>query len=193
LDRLAAVPRPRLWSQFWSHSFPVTAVRGRPSADCPRWSATLADGGEPWCAVLESVWGQPFRGFNPTSTATDQARCVTLGGSARPIGGAFVSVFGHGTAVAPGQGQVSLRRIVPLAVILLRRPTACAPRCHKDCVAPRLLPGAGRMEREPAGPSVTCGSASSRRPSAAVRRRRSGSILAVSVVPRRRKAPHRYA
>ena len=33
----------------------------------------------------------------------------------------------------------------------------------------------------------------SRRPSAAVRRRRSGSILAVSVVPRRRKAAHRCA
>ncbi len=32
-----------------------------------------------------------------------------------------------------------------------------------------------------------------RRLSAAVRRRRSGSILAVSVVPRRRKAAHRYA
>jgi hypothetical protein len=33
----------------------------------------------------------------------------------------------------------------------------------------------------------------SRRPSAAVRRRRTGSILAVSVVPRRGKAPHRDA
>ena len=70
---------------------------------------------------------------------------------------------------------------------------ACGPRCHKDYVAPRVLPGAGRMEREPAGPSMTCGSAFSRRPSAAVRRRRTDSFLAVSVVPRRRKAPHRHA
>jgi hypothetical protein len=91
-------------------------------------------------------------------------------------------------------GSGFLRRIVPVGVHPApRRPTACAPRCHKDYVAPRLLSGAGRMDREPTGPSMTCGSAVSRRPSAAVRRRRSGSIPAVSVVPRRRTAPHRYA
>ena len=45
-------------------------------------------------------------GSNPTSTAADQARCVT---SVAMLGllGSFVSVLGHGTAIAPGQGHVS--------------------------------------------------------------------------------------
>ena len=45
----------------------------------------------------------------------------------------------------------------------------------------------------PSGGGRRGAEAFTRRPSAAVRRRRTGSILAVSVVPRRRTAPHRYA
>ena len=47
----------RLWSlsQFVSHSPPSAAVHRRPRSACPGWSRMLADGGERWCAVLESV------------------------------------------------------------------------------------------------------------------------------------------
>src|SRR5262245_41562890 len=41
-----------------------------------------------------------------------------LGGGALNAWEAFVSVFGHGTAVVPGEGHVSCRRTVPLAPIL---------------------------------------------------------------------------
>jgi hypothetical protein len=41
-----------------------------------------------------------------------------LGGRPLPAWEAFVSVFGHRTAIAPGQGHISCRRIVPLAPIL---------------------------------------------------------------------------
>ena len=45
----------RLWAQFRAHSLPSADVHLRPRASCARWSRTPADGGERWCAVLESV------------------------------------------------------------------------------------------------------------------------------------------
>jgi hypothetical protein len=47
--------RPWSLSQFVSHSPPFAGVHRRPRSACPRWSRTLADGGERWHAVLESV------------------------------------------------------------------------------------------------------------------------------------------
>jgi hypothetical protein len=42
-------------AQFVAHSLSFTTVHRRSRAACSGWSRTLADGGERWCAVLESV------------------------------------------------------------------------------------------------------------------------------------------
>src|SRR4029077_3148053 len=94
---------------------------------------------------------------NPTSTATDQALCGTLV-AVLGLPGEFLSQF---LATKRPLYQVRVRfpaQDRAVGASCLRRPPACAPRCHKDYVVPRVLPGAGRMEREPAGPSMTCGS-----------------------------------
>jgi hypothetical protein len=74
-----------------------------------------------------------------------------LGGRALPAWEAFVSVFGHGTAVVPGQGHVSGRRNAPLALIL---PRACGIGMWRqtDRLAPQVL-RARAHGGEPAGPS----------------------------------------
>jgi hypothetical protein len=45
----------RVWALFWSHSLPFVTVLRRPRAASLCWSRMLADGGERWCAVLESA------------------------------------------------------------------------------------------------------------------------------------------
>jgi hypothetical protein len=52
-----------LLSQFLSHSPPSGAVHQRPSQTCSGRSRTVADLGERWCALLESVLGATLREF----------------------------------------------------------------------------------------------------------------------------------
>jgi len=56
--RLAAsppFPAPGLWAQFWSHSPASGTVHERPPRSSSGRSRTVADLGERWCALLESV------------------------------------------------------------------------------------------------------------------------------------------
>jgi len=50
-------PGTRPWAQFWSHSPPSGTVHQRPRAACPRWSGTVMDGGERWCADSKACEG----------------------------------------------------------------------------------------------------------------------------------------
>ena len=77
-------------------SFGLTPVRHRSPVAAPvvfGQARTLADAGERWCAVLESVRRRkPSAGSNPTSTATDLRRCeppCMLGGGGHPGGLSF--------------------------------------------------------------------------------------------------------
>jgi len=61
-------------SQFLSHSPLSGAIHQRPPRSCSGRSRTVADAGERWPALLESVLGQPLASSNLASSATsDQA------------------------------------------------------------------------------------------------------------------------
>jgi hypothetical protein len=145
-----------------SRSQRFTGGRGPPA----RWSGTLATGGERWRAVLESVKAQAFRGFNPTSTATDQARFATLVAALCPPGKLLSQFFGQRTAVVPGQGHVSCRRMVPLAAHPARVGLRHLHRGVRRITSRHKCYRGRHMEREPAGPidhymrlaSTRCGS-----------------------------------
>ena len=81
-----AVPRGRAWAQFWAHSPPSAAVHQRSQWACLRTSRTVADIGERWSALLESVLGATPREFEsrilPSSDQaihqTGHTACLTL-------------------------------------------------------------------------------------------------------------------
>jgi hypothetical protein len=53
----------RAWAQFWSHSSPSGTVHRRSAGSCSRRPRTVADAGERWPALLESVLGATPREF----------------------------------------------------------------------------------------------------------------------------------
>jgi len=57
-------------SQFLSHSPLSGAIHQRPPRSCSGRSRTVADAGERWPALLESVLGQPLASSNLASSAT---------------------------------------------------------------------------------------------------------------------------
>jgi hypothetical protein len=102
-------------AQFVSHSLPFTAVhggRGPPVRAGQGRSRPVVNGGAQSSKACEGAT-LPWVQIPPPPPLTRHVR--DLGGRALPAREAFVSVFGHKTAVVPGQGRVSCLRIVPLA------------------------------------------------------------------------------
>jgi len=148
---------------------------------------------------------------------SDRGPCSwSWGRGLRPRGWAVAIGWGGADAGCCAIGQVARCRArcpasAPAPVITLTGADAasapvpaCAarPKCaaDQDAVDYGQRPGDGQelISRRAGHCGLSGGGrrgvwAFSRRLSAVVRRRRSGSILAVSVVPRRRKAPHRDA
>jgi hypothetical protein len=65
------------WAQFWAHSSPSRAVHWWSPGSCLRCSRMVADAGERWSALLESVLGASPREFESRILRhADQARRV---------------------------------------------------------------------------------------------------------------------
>jgi hypothetical protein len=149
-----------------------------------------------WFAA--TVWPRP----RPRLRAGFPGECVRRWGAARTKVRRITAAAARpgAAAAAAGRGRASLNSRLAsnlqLAIIHIRSSAERAAPV-RPCPARRPLTrvpawAAGNW----AAGNALCDAACAgfrRRPSAAVRRRRSGSIRAVSVVPRRRTAAHRYA